>query len=287
MSGVLDLTDSRARIAEAKSQYGELMGVFMGWMEAGGISVRTVRDPLLAMYRWEILVNTEPAKNLPLVTGQIINNIRAALEYVAFQIYLVAGGVPDGKQADKVAFPIVNTAGPWDSVVKKKVPGVWPEAADRLKAAQPFSQEGMEANALRTLRGLGGTDKHRNLVLCAAVALSGNVIAPAGPGLGVQIRLARADGDISKGPVVPIEPGTAVEVARVFVQPASVPDHDAVVLWGSGIDFKVPPPPNVDFGFRANNGSEVNLLGLGRLIEHVAVIVDSFTDLQGPAATAP
>ena len=35
MGGVLDLTDSRARIAEAKDQYGELRGVFNGWMEGG------------------------------------------------------------------------------------------------------------------------------------------------------------------------------------------------------------------------------------------------------------
>jgi hypothetical protein len=70
------------------------MSVFMGWMESGGIGVRTVRHPQFAMYCWEVAVTTEPAKNLPLITGQIINNIRSALEYVAFQVYLVAGGAP-------------------------------------------------------------------------------------------------------------------------------------------------------------------------------------------------
>lgn len=287
MNGVLDLTDSRARIAEAKSQYGELMGAFMGWMEGGGIGVRTVRHPQFAMYLWEVAVTAEPAKNLPLLSGQIINNIRAALEYVAFQIYLVAGGEPDGKRAESVAFPIVNTESPWDSVVRRKVPGVWPEAADRLKAAQPFSQEGKEANALRTLRGLGGTDKHRNLVLCAAAAVTGNVISPGGWGIGVQIQLARADGDIYKGPAVPIKPGTVVEVARAFAQPDLAPYDDAVLLWASGVDFKLPPPPTVEFTFRANNGSEVDLPGLGGLIEHVSGIVDSFNDLPGPAVAAP
>jgi hypothetical protein len=218
-----------------------------------------------------------------LLTGQIINNIRAALEYVAFQIYLVAGGAPDGKQADKVAFPILNTPNPWDSVVKSKVPGVWREAADLLKAAQPFSQTGEEMKALPTLRGLGGTDKHRNLVLCAAAAFSGSAIWPAGKGFGVEIRLARTDGDVDKGPIVPIKAGIAVEVARAFVYPEPAPYDDAVLLWASGIDFNLPPPPDVDFAFRANSGSEVNLSGLGRLIDHVAAIVDSFTDLQGPA----
>jgi hypothetical protein len=283
MSGVLDLTDSRARIAEAKSQYGDLMGVFMGWMEGGGIGVRTARHPLFAMYFWEVAVTSEPTKNLPLMAGQIINNIRSALEYVAFQVYLVAGGTPDGKLADKVAFPIVNTADPWDSVVKKKVPGVWPEAADVMKAAQPFSQTGEEVNALPTLRGLGGTHKHRNLVLCAAAAFSGSAIWPAGKGFGVAIQLSHADGDIDKSPVVPIKPGSVVEVARAFVYPDPAPYDDAVLLWASGIDFKLPPPPTVDFAFRANNGSEVSLFALGNLIDHVAAIVESFADLQGPA----
>jgi hypothetical protein len=94
MTGVLDLADSRARIAEAKGQYGELMGVFDGWMANGGIGVRTVRHPHFAMYIWEVAVTTEPAKNLSLMTGQIINNIRSALEYVAFQVFWSPGVRP-------------------------------------------------------------------------------------------------------------------------------------------------------------------------------------------------
>jgi len=286
MTCVLDLSDSRARITEAKAQYGELMSVFMGWMESGGIGVRTIRHPQFAMYRWEVAVTTEPAKNLSLMAGQIINNIRSALEYVAFQVYLVAGGEPDGKLADKVAFPIVNTSDPWDSVVKKKVPGVWPEAADLMKAAQPFSQTGEEVNALPTLRGLGGTDKHRNLVLCAAAAFSATAVWPSGSGIGVDIWLDRAPGDIDIGPVVPIKPGTSVQVARVSVYPEGVPHDDAVMLWSSGIQFEQPAPPNVDFSFRSNNGSEVSLFALGDLINHVARIVESFAELRGPATTA-
>jgi hypothetical protein len=285
MSGVLDLSDSRARIAEAKGQCGELMSVFMGWMESGGIGVRTVRHPQFAMYSWEVAVIAEPVKNLPLIAGQIINNIRSALEYVAFQVYLVAGGVPDGKLADKVAFPIMNTADPWDSVVKKKVPGVWPEAADLMKAAQPFAQTGEDVNALPTVRGLGGTDKHRNLVLCAAAAFSATATWPTGKDIGVDIWLDRAPGDIDKGPLVPIKPGTSVQVARVSVYPEGVPYDDAVMLWASGVDFKEPPPPNVEFSFRANNGTEASLFALGNLIDHVAAIVESFADLTGPVTS--
>jgi hypothetical protein len=286
MSGVLDLGDSRARIAEASTQHGELMDVFMGWTESGGISVRTIRNPRFAMYHWEVAVTAEPAKNLSLMAGQIVNNIRSALEYVAFQVYLVAGGEPDGKLAGSVAFPIVNTAGPWDSVVKKKVPGVWPQAAELMKAAQPFAQTGEEAKALPTLRGLGGTDKHRNLVLCATAARSANWLWPTGWGVGVDVFLHRAPGgDIDKGPVVPMRPGTSVPVARVFAYPEGVPYDDAAMLWTSGVRFPQPTPPNVDFSFRANSGSEAGPGALGDLIDHVDRIVESFDGLQGPTTT--
>jgi hypothetical protein len=287
MSSVLDLGDSRARIAEASTQHGELMDVFMGWMESGGIGIRTIRHPRFAMYHWEVAVTTEPAKNLSLMAGQIVNNIRSALEYVAFQVYLAAGGEPDGKLAGKVAFPIVNTASPWDSVVKKNVPGVWPQAAELMKAAQPFAQTGEEAKALPILRGLGGTDKHRNLVLCATAARSANWIWPTGRGVGVDVFLHRAPGgDMDKGSVVPIRPGTSVPVARVFVYPEGVPYDDAAMLWTSGVRFEQPAPPDVDFSFRANSGSEVSLVALGDLIDHVARIVESFADLRGPTTTA-
>ena len=70
---------------------------------------------------------------------------------------------------------------------------------------------------------------------------------------------------------------------QAFVYPDRAPYEDAVLLRASGIHFKLRPPPTVDFAFRANNGSEVSLFALGGLIEHIAAIVDSFSDLQGPA----
>ncbi|MFB1297642.1 hypothetical protein ACAG24_019190 [Mycobacterium sp. pW049] len=281
MIGVLDLSESRIRLAAARDQCDELLAVFKGWMASDGIAVVTVRDPQFVHYSWQVRVTNPPTKNLPLMTGEIINNVRSALEYLAFQIYLKAGS-PDGKKAGSVAFPILNTPGSWDSVVKKKVPGVWAEAADRLKAAQPFSQHGEDVHALPTLRGLGGTDKHRNLVLCAAAAWSVGAVGPKGPGFGVQMRMNRADGDLDKGLVVPIVPGTAVEVAAVFAYPDPKPFHDSVMKWTSEIAFHEPPPPDVDFGFRANNGVEISLFGLPDLVDHVISIVETFDDLPGP-----
>lgn len=67
-----------------------------------------------------------------------------------------------------------------------------------------------------------------------------------------------------------------------FVYPDAAPYDDAVLLWASGIDFKSPPPPTVDFAFRADTGSEMSLFALRDPIDHVAAIVESFADLRGP-----
>lgn len=288
MTGVLNLSDSRTCLTAAKAQHDELMSVFAGWTDSGGLGLRCIRHPEFALYRWDVVVTAEPPKNLAHMVGEVINNLRSALEYVAFQIYLVAGGEPDGKVAERVAFPILNTDGSWDSVVKKKVPGVWPEAAELLKAAQPFSQSGQDSDALPTLRGLGGTHKHRNLVLCATAAYSASAVWPSFVGVGLDIWVDRAPGDdTTKGPVIAIQPGTSVQVARVFAYPEGVPFDDAVMRWASGIDFKEPPPPDVDFSFRANNGAEVSLSAVVDLIDAVDGIVESFADLPGPDTVSP
>jgi hypothetical protein len=282
MPSVLNLGESLIRLDRAKRQYSELVDVFNEWTQSGGIAVQTVRHPRWVCYLWNVAIGTKPSENLPLLAGEIVNNVRAALEYVAFQIYLVGGGTPDGEKAGSVAFPIRTTDDGWDSIVAKKVPGVWPAAANELKVSQPFDQDGEEKSALPVLQGLGGTDKHRNLVLCAAAAFSGHAIWPAGSGFSVCIQLARAEGDLSKGPVVPIEPGTAVEVARVYVQPDPAPYDDAVLLWVSGIQFNEPETPRVEFSFRANNGSEASVNRLGGLIAHVERIVHRFAEFSVP-----
>ena len=40
--------------------------------------------------------------------------------------------------------------------------------------------------------------------------------------------------------------GVTAEVARAFVYPDPAPYDDAVLLWASRVDFKLPPPPRVE-----------------------------------------
>ena len=155
MADVLNLSHSLVRIETAKHQCDELLQVFRAWNEAGGIAIETVRDPVVALYKWNVAVSAVPSRNLSALTGDIVDALWKALDYIAFEIYRVAGGASDGGTARQVAFPIMRTEpDDWNSVVGRKVPGVWPEAADALRAAQPFSQEGEDSGTADTSRTL-------------------------------------------------------------------------------------------------------------------------------------
>lgn len=274
----IDLTDARVQIDRAKYHYKELVRHFTEWNASGGIRLETVRDPIFAHYSWNVVVHALPAQNMPGLAGDVVNDLWKALDYTAFAIYRAGGGVADGGRSGDVAFPILKTEpDDWNSVVSRKVPGIWPDAAEALRASQPFAQGGDEAIALPILQGLGRTDKHRNLNLCAAAAFSANAIFPHGPAdvpVSVNIFLNRIDDEMAKGPLVPIEPGTVVPVAAAYVQPDPAPFDDAVIVWKSGIRFDEPPPPDVEFGFRANNGSEATIAALGWIRQHVEQIVE-------------
>jgi hypothetical protein len=84
------------------------------------------------------------------------------------------------------------------------------------------------------------------------------------------------------GPVLPTTPGPKVEVSRVFVQPDPAPYHDSALTWNSGVQFERPDPPQLSFGFRANDGTEIGTREIPAAIDVVESIVDRFATLAGP-----
>jgi hypothetical protein len=129
------------------------------------------RDPRFARYGWFVVMNADPSENLALLAGEIFNNLRSALDYIAHQIYLKGGGEPDAKQAKYVAFPIVTEEARWDTAVAANVPYAWHEAVEKLKWCQPFVQLGQEITALPALRVHPVGRQRRHVIAPAAIEL--------------------------------------------------------------------------------------------------------------------
>lgn len=274
---MLNLKDAFTRVERAKEQHRELGGVWHEWNKSCGIQLICERDPEYARYVWALVMNAEPEKNLALIAGEIFNNLRSALDYIAFQIFVEGGGDRTSKQAKSVAFPIVTEEERWDNAVKTNVPYSWDEATQKLQWCQPFVQIGPQSAALPALRGVGATDKHHNLVLYAAPVSMVEAIAPdLSEGLNLIAMMA------VPGPTVAVdEPGI---VAQVYVYEGCDSDDTEQILvpWSSGIDLKQPGPPRVQFGFRASDGSEVTIDAIDSLIFYVEEIVKRFSVIATP-----
>ena len=84
------------------------------------------------------------------------------------------------------------------------------------------------------------------------------------------------------GPLLPLVPGKKVAVSRVQISPAAASHPDDMLLWTSGVELDRPDPPDIMFGFRANDGTQIDVGELPAAIDLVESILDRFAALQGP-----
>ncbi len=283
-TGALDLADAWAKIERAKELHAELDAAISAWVSSGGVEAQSRRSHQFVCYKGFAKVNALPPINLALRAGEVLHALRTALDYTAFQIYVVGGGSPNGDDAHRVEFPIVDDPDKLDGIVRRKVPGAWPEAVDELRAVQQSKQppppSGLPpiAPLLTRLRILGGTDKHRNLSLVATGAWSASMVAPAmKPWYSISVLM------YIPGPLLPLEVGKKVEVSRVAAHPTGPNHHiDDTFLWESGIELEKPAPPELKFGFRANDATEIDTRELPEVIGLVESVVQRFAALSGP-----
>jgi hypothetical protein len=252
-----------------------LANAFQEWARSGGLQVVGERDPRFARYGWFVVMNADPSENLALLAGEIFNNLRSALDCIAYQIYLKGGGDPDAKRAKSVALPIVTEEERWDKAVAANVPYAWDEALEKLKWCQPFVQLGQEITALPALRGVGATDKHRSLVLYARGVFSISGTHPgAKPGQSFVLLMAQP------GPVV--KRNEPALLGSVFLTADLQSGEEAMIPWADDVKLDPPPPPGVIFGFRASGNSEIIVDAIPSLVSYVEQIVKRFQTLKTP-----
>jgi hypothetical protein len=112
---------------------------------------------LIPHFRVQALPHTVAA-----VAGDVVHNLRSALDHVAWQLVLTNGGTPvepgSGRRATQ--FPILT-----DEPGTLEVAGVLSsEALDIVRAAQPYASPGRPGRLLAALRHISNTDKHREAV---------------------------------------------------------------------------------------------------------------------------
>ena len=108
--------------------------------------------------------------DVPLIAGDAINNIRSALDHLAWQLVLSAGNIP----GPSTSFPIFDSATEYETRSERKVKGMRQAAIDAIGALKPYKTEN---RLLWQLHRLDIIDKHR-MVVTTGSALKASTIMP-------------------------------------------------------------------------------------------------------------
>jgi hypothetical protein len=150
-----------------------------------------------------------------LILGDALNNFRAALDHLAWQLYVTGDAYPLANPGDEVRiqFPRYWSNKPdfLKRVVEKELPGVSKRRLLRLSPFQPYaSRKGGGYPAIPVLADLANADKHRELLLTVCRPRKAVIYHPGGAAERVEWVLP---------PKAPFEPDT--EVARVHYWPSA------------------------------------------------------------------
>ncbi|WP_063126127.1 hypothetical protein [Nocardia fusca] len=154
-------------------------------------------DPLVKMY-WVLRVRQPYPERWSVLVGDILTNLRAALDHTFWAATITATGMPARPQL--VTFPLYGDKDKFKSKAKDLQHLVAPEFWELVEAVQPFHADQPDRVPLDSLRWLSNVDKHR------AVHIVGRTAFDAGPIITDSeyeiIDDERIAGEVSDGSVV-------------------------------------------------------------------------------------
>ena len=153
----------RRKIKRAKHHIEEFNGRIDQFFRGGPAPYPVVRedDPKTGDLIFKLGKCAAIPEDFPTIIGDILQNLRTALDHLAWQLVLAHNCVPTGQ----TAFPIAENFEKFEAMLKRKVEGMSQGAVDKIRALKPY---GGGNEDLWGLHELNNTDKHRLLFVVGA-----------------------------------------------------------------------------------------------------------------------
>jgi hypothetical protein len=149
---------------------------------------------------------------ISLAAGDIIHNLRGALDHLAFQLYLIGPGGQAGGAGSRIYFPIADDAAKYKAESPRKIKGLARAAIKAIDAIEPYKGgQTDKSDALWRLEKMNNIDKHRLLIAVGSQFRSVDI------GGVLQRGLQEA---IAKGPPEIAEKFGSIPKIDLFIQPA-------------------------------------------------------------------
>lgn len=156
-----DLSGVYAKVGRAEEHLRAFDELYTAFAHSNPYTIFTEFDPKTGWHvvRWHVL-HEPPLEELGLIFGDMISNLRATLDYLAWQLVLAAGQRP-GK---RTGFPVVRREKDWEVQSQASLHGVDPRWIAEIEFLQPFRRlEQPSHHPLAILDHVNNLNKHRFL----------------------------------------------------------------------------------------------------------------------------
>ena len=111
----------------------------------------------------DVIPRTKIPLRFPLIVGDALQNLRSSLDYLVWELVLIANNQP----SDKNQFPICKSPEAFEEELRRhRLDGVSPEAITEIERLQPYHDgQRWEVNVLYVLNHFCNVNKHRRILL--------------------------------------------------------------------------------------------------------------------------
>lgn len=158
MTGTERLVLIRGKTERAKQHLHDLEVARNRFLITDPYRIECENDPQTGYNIYRIFDIQTPPVEIGLITGDLVHNLRSALDHLAYQL-VYANGSTHSKQT---AFPIWDSASEYQAQRARRVTGMSQTAIDAIDATEPY--QGGNGAGLWVLHYLDIADKHHELL---------------------------------------------------------------------------------------------------------------------------
>ncbi len=166
------LLGPRAKVERAKEHIVQLEKILGIFLESDPYKVVAKRDSQTRKPIYYVGNIKHTPALITTISGDILQNLRSALDHLAYQLFLVGTNGASGP-GRHIYFPIADSPPEYKSSLPGKVKGMRQDAIDAINCIEPY--KGGKGHQLWVLHKLNNIDKHRLLVAVGSAYRSVNV----------------------------------------------------------------------------------------------------------------
>lgn len=148
------------KVERSKKHIADLQAAIKRFLDSRPYVVGVKEDAKAGKRIYYLSGVTNPDPEVAAIIGDVLQNLRSALDHLAYQVVSVGiGGVPS--RPWEIEYPVADSATEYPSLRNRKVKGARQDALDAIDATKPYKGGN---DTLWRLHKLNNVDKHRLLI---------------------------------------------------------------------------------------------------------------------------